>query len=291
MHLGLPPHPPSQSLAEAELYRLLHVGNPGDLAFYARACESSKGRRVLECGSGFGRLSFHLADLGYLVLGIESDHDKYTASMEARAKRSQYPAPPDFMLADFRALVLPQRFDRVLIPYNTLWALGGRNGIRQALLRAHQHLREEGELWFDVYPLDDFHRAILEGELDDDEAPSELVLETTHEGAAIQVFETTSIFIEDQSLLVRYSAYERTGHEALPANSPEIGGLTIRHDYLLLDQIWELLEEIGFSIAGLFGNFDGAPEEDPPAHIIVCATKVPLEPAETSHHKEREQLW
>src|SRR5580698_5757926 len=56
---------------EAELYALTHRGTAGDAAFYVRTCSDAD--RVLELGSGYGRLIAKLARPGRLVTGLEVD--------------------------------------------------------------------------------------------------------------------------------------------------------------------------------------------------------------------------
>ena len=56
---------------DPELYALVHDGAPGDVAFYLRHSEPSQ--RVLELGSGFGRVAEALARERRVVVGLELD--------------------------------------------------------------------------------------------------------------------------------------------------------------------------------------------------------------------------
>ena len=53
-----------------ELYAKLHLGNPGDLAFYREQCRDVG--TVLELGCGYGRVLESLADQCEELVGLDS---------------------------------------------------------------------------------------------------------------------------------------------------------------------------------------------------------------------------
>src|ERR1700690_1308585 len=107
---------------QAELYALTHCGTPGDTAFYARLCEGA--RRVLELGSGYGRLLSVLARPRRLVVGLELDPE-----LLAAAKRRVRTLPPgkrrsvQLVRGDMRRFELGPGFDCAILPYNALYCL------------------------------------------------------------------------------------------------------------------------------------------------------------------------
>jgi len=242
------------------LYRLLHTGNPGDEQFYLRA--AGEPTDVLELGAGWGRLSWALARAGHRVVGVELDVDFVEAARLAEPLGSRISGSVEFVVADLRELELGRKFERIFMPYNTLYALGGRKGVTRAFAGARRHLADDGELWFDVYAMDEFHAASLAGEVPDDSEAQELVLETEFEGGPLRVFETTALDLTEQRLDVDYRA-EREG--ALPGR----GRLT--HHYLLTHEIGDCLEAAGLEPAGMWGGFAGQAADEEAEQLVVCA--------------------
>lgn len=220
--------------------RELHRGNPGDTDFYARVLGNSK--TCLEVGAGLGRVTRILAPLveRYVALDVDPSLLEWTAEDDRLAVRS--------VAADMRQYDLPERFDRILFPYNVLFCAGGFEGARSALDCAKRHLAPEGEIWLDVYRLEEFHDALTSGELPRDDGTSDLVLRLATDAGEVRVFERTLADPDRQSLEVRYEA--RIGRRV-------VGRETQSHDYLLEDQILALARECGLDVLGSFGDFDG----------------------------------
>ena len=96
---------------DADLYQLLHRGNPGDLAWYLEQCSGAD--RILELGSGTGRLLCPLAAQGHRLVGLEKD----SAMLEVcRQRMADQALEAELICGDMRGFALPWRFDRVLIP-------------------------------------------------------------------------------------------------------------------------------------------------------------------------------
>lgn len=252
-------------LDEPTLYQRLHTGNAGDEAFYARACEGAE--RVLELGAGWGRLSLPLARAGHHVVGIERE-----ARFVARAREEATELTPAcsgslrFEEQDLFEFESAERFDRVLIPYNTLYSLGGREGTRRAFQIAERHLDRDGELWFDVYAMDGFDEAARAGEIPVDEEEPEEVSRFFERGKEIVVFEATRIELGERRLEVSYAARLTSGDL--------IGSGSLIHHYLLIDEILEDLAGAGLTPVLVAGGFAGEPHDEEAEHIVICATRT-----------------
>lgn len=224
----------ARALGENEMYRRLHRGNPGDVGFYQRVAQQA--HSVLELGSGWGRISLPLAAAGHEVVGLD-DNIEFIASARRsaraiRATPSEDATPtPVFIEGDMRRFSLDRTFDRVLIPYNALYALGGIQGVRACFRCVRQHLSEHGELWFDVYPIDRFHELATMDEVPPDEPEEVAVWDVA--GQSATVYETTELSPDQQRLVVHYDAVDPTGHH--------LGRHTSCHDYLLTEQILDEL--------------------------------------------------
>jgi SAM-dependent methyltransferase len=138
----------------ARLYAALHVGTPGDVEFYLRACKGAT--KILEYGCGAGRIAVALAERGHTVLGVDLDPallalaHAHKAEREAALGRS---LPVTFVLGDMTAFA-KRGHDRVVIPYSAFWCLTGTEAKRQCLAKARASLTRQGQLVFDVYDAD-----------------------------------------------------------------------------------------------------------------------------------------
>ena len=126
----------------ARLFQAVHTGTPGDLACYRALCQGAAS--VLELGCGAGRVLQGLAGAVPRLVGLDRSPEHLALAAAAS---------PDARLVtgDMCAFHLDERFDRVLIPYNGLWALGGEAGVVACLAAAAAHLTPDGRVIFDVY--------------------------------------------------------------------------------------------------------------------------------------------
>lgn len=266
MHLP-PSMPDSSPYRRAELYAALHSGNPGDVAHYVQVCRGA--HDVLELGAGNGRIARALAEHGLDVTGVEID-----AEMLELAQSAAGDGPPDFrrrlhwLRGDMRNLQLQRSFDRVLLPYNGLYCLGGQEGALACFEAVARHLTPDGELWLDVYEVDAFHAEATPDdesehtrEVGSERAPAEdpddePVAELDLGGRLLVVFEDTRWSRSCQKLEVTYRFYDR---------DEEVARQSIDHHYLLARQILELMEQAGLEVfhsASAFVDDDPDPENE-----------------------------
>ena len=104
---------------------------------------------------------------------------------------------------------LARTFERVLIPYNGLYCLGGVRGALHCLEHVARHLTPDGELWLDAYAVDGFHAEAPEG--DDGEEDPEPVAEVEVNGQTLWAFERTAWDREEQRLDVTYALKDADG--------------------------------------------------------------------------------
>jgi len=100
----------------------------------------------LELGCGTGRILSKLSDNSTLCVGIDNDFSKL---LIARPKLS--PISDLLLKADIGCYTLNQKFDRIIIPYNTLCALGSDIEVENCLRNAGHHLSQCGFLYLDIY--------------------------------------------------------------------------------------------------------------------------------------------
>lgn len=247
------------SLEAHELYSRLHVGNEGDLEFYLRCAQGAE--KVLEIGCGWGRIASALVKAGHQVVGIDTDPNFL--------KRARENVPQGhFALADAANeetwAFEGGSFERILIPYNTLYALGGGSNMLACLKAAAGRLQKGGELWFDVYPVDDLHAHRLAGHEPDDDDDDAPVAIWEDEDGEITVYERSEFVADEPALQVTYRALR---------NGLEIGNLQMRHDYLPSEEIVQLVEDAGLSVLGMWGDFEGSPVDDDAEQLIFACVK------------------
>ncbi|MBU0552187.1 class I SAM-dependent methyltransferase [Myxococcota bacterium] len=216
----------------ADLYTLLHRGEPGDVDFYRRACEGAS--RVLELGCGAGRVLAGLRAPGRRLVGLD-DHEGMLALARQRVEGAT------FRRGDMRDFALGERFDRVLIPYNGLFALDGPEGVIRALTAARVHLAEGGRVLFDVYAFDPLNGA---EEADED---FEHLTSVEHGGVALRISTMEAPIKGGWAVTYR--------HEGGGA----VVEYTLRHK-LIAPELWpSLAARAGLRVMDHWGGFKGEP--------------------------------
>ncbi len=253
-----------------EFYRQIHTGNPGDVDFYTRLLNREDS--ALELGCGWGRMTGPLSKKSRRIVGLDDSEifcemarENLESLENARIIRHDVRQPWQGSEAERRIGEELGKFDRIFAPYNFLYALGGEPGVARALDLVATHLRDDGEFWCDVYPMDEFQAALDEGEVtqDDDDEP---VATFTWQGRSYPVIETSSLDPTTQSLHVTYRALEHTGGRCVFESSLE-------HHYLLIPQLSRLLEGAGLQISLLLGDFDGRPYDENATQLVLCAER------------------
>lgn len=104
------------------------------------------GGRLLELGSGTGRLLVPLAERGLDVQGIE-----LSPEMVARMHEKPGGEAIPVLVGDMASFQLPERFDVVLLAYNTLFSIVSQERQVECLRAAAEHLAPGGKLVIECY--------------------------------------------------------------------------------------------------------------------------------------------
>ena len=246
---------------KAELYALTHRGNAGDVAFYGEVCRGAES--VLELGSGSGRILTALASARRSVVGLELD-----AELLALARRNVRALPAAkrksvrLVQADMRDFELPQRFERILLPYNALYCLLTQRAALACFRAARRALESGGKLALDVWNAEPFARSAARATADDPEP----IVSVRHAGRTFDVFERSRVRRTQRRLDVSYVYVPREGGTAYQ--------IPIAQRYYLRAEVDELLERAGFVVEKRFGDFSGTRFGPRSEQLVVVARAV-----------------
>jgi SAM-dependent methyltransferase len=245
-------------------YDLIHSELTEDIKFLLRIAKPINGR-LLELGSGTGRLVIPLARAGHKVTGIDlSDEMMAIARRKAADLRETVQNRITFIEGNMIGLKLAQKFELAIYGHNTFMHIG-RFDIDRALKNARSHLVGPGTLLIDVdNPIEVADSSI------DNLLVLERTLKTPQSGDIVTQY-ASSWADSDQQVRHITWIFDR---------SPAAGGAVVRHIvetsfyYYYGHQIEISLDAVGFRIKNIFGDYDESPYFDNSPRMIVLAELV-----------------
>ncbi len=259
---------PSITNYDADVYDVRHLGSlQGDMEWY-RSKAVASGGPVLELGAGTGRITVPIAQAGICVTALDLD-----AGMIAKL-RNRAAALPDEARArvsvhqgDMRTFSLGETFALVIIPFRAFLHNLTVDDQLASLKRSHEHLRPGGELAFNV-----FH-------------PS-LEYMAAHAGSQTGAWRWTGTReLPDGGFVVyseasRYDTVHqrvrsmiRTEEYAADGRLARTHMMRLELAYLYRSDISRLLEQAGFELTRISGDFMGRPFERDGDELVVEARK------------------
>ena len=215
---------------------------------------------MVELGVGNGRIAIEAAKQGKPIIGVD-----YSAEMLKLCREQAEAASVAHLLtliqADFRDFVLPEPAQLIAIPFHTIGHLVTLDDKRAGLRHIYSQLAPGGQLIFDHFVFNPEaarrHQVVgLRGEYTDATAGHDLLL-----------WVTTLYDFEAQTM--RVIAW---------TDELDNDGVVLRRKYRRLSFSWldpeqarALLEETGFQVEALYGDFDRRPfDEDSPEQVWVA---------------------
>jgi SAM-dependent methyltransferase len=119
-----------------------------DLKFYKKWLPENKDSRILELCCGTGRLTLPIAHDGYNISGVDNSSSMLE---QAKVKASKADLEVEFVEADIRTLDLPEKYDLIFIPFNSIHHLYQNEDLFQAFNVVKKHLKENGLFLLDCY--------------------------------------------------------------------------------------------------------------------------------------------
>ncbi len=230
-----------------------------NLPFYVEEYLRTAGT-VVELGVGNGRIAIEVARQGKHIIGVDSSAEMLKLCRE-RAAAAGVTHLLTLIQADFRDFALPEPAQLITIPFHTIGHLVTLDDKRAGLRHIYSQLTPGGRLVFDHFVFDPevarrSQGVGLRGEYTDAATGHDLLLWVTsrHDFEA----QTTRIIAWTDEL--------------------DEDGVVLRRQYRRLSFSWldpqqtrALLEETGFQVEALYGDFDRRPfAADSPEQVWVA---------------------
>ena len=224
-----------------------------DLQFYKRWLPKNKDAHILELCCGTGRLTLPIAEDGYHISGVD-----HTASMleQARAKASKRGLEIEFIEADIRTLDLPEKYDLIFIPYNSIHHLYSTEDLFKTFQVVKKHLKKGGHFLFDCF--NPSIQYIVEGE----KGLKEISAYSTEDGREILIKEIMRYERKTQINRIEW-------HYFIDGEFDSIQNLDMR--MFFPQELDFYLKWSGFNIIHKFGSFDeDAFHDNSDKQIFIC---------------------
>ncbi len=237
---------------DANIYDGMNT-NLADLHFYKQWLPNDKDARILELCCGTGRLTLPIAKDGYNISGVD-----YTSSMleQAKLKASKERLEIAFIEADIRTLDLPEKYDLIFIPFNSIHHLYKNEDLFKAFNVVKKHLKEGG-----LFLLDCFNpniQFIVEGEKEQ----KEIAKYTTNDGREVLIKEIMRYENNTQINRIEW-------HYFINGVFDSIQNLDMR--LFFPQELDAYLKWNGFKIIHKYGGFEGEAFDDgSEKQIYVC---------------------
>ena len=250
----------------ARYYDIIHSSLIADREFILGLAKNTGGP-ILELGCGTGRLLLTLSRAGYEVTGVDN-----SPAMLARARnrleqeRLMVQQRVVLVEADIKNLSMPRAeryFSLILLSYNTLLHFQS-NEIRQLLRCVSKYLDHTGRLFIDVI------NPFIVDEVSNEPEPAlehEYIDQET--GETIRQLSQSWLASTEQCLHTTWIFEIKIDNEVDPKRT------TINFDYWYQypHQLELLLQQSGYRVKQLMGDYDGFPFDERSDRLLIIATQ------------------
>ena len=247
----------------ARFYDLTHANLTADLPFVVQLAAAANGP-ILELGCGSGRLLLPLARVGYTITGIDSSPEMLA---RARGRLAQEDTAVQSRVtlhqADMTSFALPDAppFGLAIIPYNTLFHLDTAQ-IVATLRQVKSCLGANGRLFIDVAnPVD------IANTPEDSLLSLENVLTDPETGELIVHLASNRLDMAEQTLHITW-IYDVSAPDGGPVHRTVAHGA---YHYRYPHQLELLLQEAGFKLLHLWGDYDQSPYDETSDRLLLLA--------------------
>lgn len=248
----------------ARFYDLIHSSLTADRDFILKLADRLGGP-VLELGCGTGRLLIPLARAGHAVTGVDN-----SPPMLIQARRRLDQELPDvrrrvdLVEADIKSLHLNNKehcFTLVLLPYNTLLHFQ-EDQIAPLLSHISRYLQDKGYIFMDVA------NPFMIDQMTDDPQPSlENIFIDRQRNETVRQLSQSRLSVTDQCLHTTWIFEVKGGS----APGPELTTVEFDYWYHYPHQLQLRLQQAGFHLEKMLGNYDGADFNEESDRLILLA--------------------
>jgi len=229
----------------AEIYDPIHSTRIADVQFYVDTAKSA-GDPILELSVGTGRIGIPIAKAGSDVIGLDISSSMLSIARRNLKAAGKLAGNLTLKRGDMRNFHLAERFNLIIIPFNSFLNLLNISDQRRALQCIHQHLRPGGQLVLDIF-VPNLERLVRE------DAQLYNVSDVTDptSGRRFVIWEQTSYDNHDQILYSRYIIEELDGTGKLVQSLHRSSQMRYIHRF----EMQHLLEVQNFQVDNLYGDF------------------------------------
>lgn len=249
----------------ARFYDLTHASLTADFPLIFQLASQTDGP-VLELGCGSGRLLLPLARAGHRVTGLDLSGEMLN---RARARVAQEPTAVQQRVtlhqADMTNFALPDGppFGLAVVPYNTLFHLETAQ-VLAMLRRVKDCLAENGRLFIDLA-----NPADIANTPEDALLSLENVLIDPETGELIVHLTSNRLDTADQTLHITW-IYDVSAPNGGPVHRTVAQSA---YHYRYPHQVELLLQEAGYKLLHLWGDYDQSPYDEASDRLLVLAIK------------------
>ena len=224
-----------------------------DLPFYSRWLKEKKDGKILELCCGTGRLTIPLVHEGYIITAVDNNESMLA---QAKAKADELNLPIQFIESDMRTLDLPEMYDIIFIPFNSIHHLYTNQDFFNVLAGVKKYLKEDSYFIFDCFNPD--IRYIVNAEKEE----QNIAEYTTKDGRKVEIKQTMTYENTTQINRIKWHYY-------INGKFDSVQNLDMR--MFFPQELDAYLNMYGFEIIHKFGGFQEEAFEDKSAkQIVVC---------------------
>jgi SAM-dependent methyltransferase len=210
------------------------------------------GKKLLDLGCGTGELSVRMAKAGYHVTGVDLSEDMLTI---AQLKTSNEALTIDFLQQNMVELELIDEYDVIGVFCDSINYLETEKDVQQTFRHIMQYLKKDGLFIFDVHSLYKMNEIFMNQTFTLDEEGICYIWNCFEGEYPNSVDHELTFFVEEES-----GKYERIDENH-----------TQRTYSISTYKKW--LDETGFDVVEVIGDFEGEPEPESERIIFVAKKK------------------
>ncbi|MGY4690378.1 class I SAM-dependent DNA methyltransferase [Salibacterium sp. K-3] len=207
---------------------------------------------ILDAGCGTGTMLLALLDLGYEAEGLDLSGDMLEMAQQKLESRGYAPA---LFQRDMRHFHIPATYDVVLSFCDSLNYVTEETDLFNTFQTFYNHLNEGGSLLFDVHSVRYVEEVLMDFSFADAAEDAAYIWNVVPSGRTAEVHHELSLFIHDQ-----HNQYRRFDEQHRQRAFP-------------VASYRSYLEQSGFKIRGIYGDFTWNPPGEDADRIFFHAEK------------------